>query len=220
MTLPQLSPASQRLALLSVSTPPAEAIFFHQAAALLQAGLSTREELDYAAGCVPRKGPFLFIPEQRISSTAILLSAIAAAYRAGLASRVDINKDLTIRHVPMPGMGYFITDYDETLQPHKVSAAERTMAFMASQRSPLTMMELGYRLLYFPNALGEMQFAAAGSVIERGEEDSHVPVFSLPEGSESDTLILSSFLREHHSGCTLFPSCKERVRVPGIRRVS
>ncbi len=216
MNHPSLSPTSQRLALLPVSTPPAGAVFLHQANVLLRTGLSTREEIDSVASVVPSSGPFIFIPGRRALTfekvAGVLLSGIASSYRAGMASRVDLKHP--VRDIETPDEPYFITGYDETPQSHKVSAAERAMMFMANQRSPLTALELSYRLLYSPGVLGEAQFAAAGSAIERGEEDSHVPVFFLSGGNEGNTLILGSFLREHRSKHTNFPSCRERVRVP------
>lgn len=213
----QLSPASQRLALLPVSTPPAEAVFFHQADALLRAGLSTRAELDYAASFVPERGPFLFIPSGRsviserdiARGLLVMLGAIATLYHTGMASRLDLKHPVKSEETPMGA--YFITGYDETTVAEKISAVD------VLANNPLTAMELAFRLLYFPGALAETQFAAAGSFVDRGEEDAHVPVFFLPGGNGGDTLVLSSFLRRHHSRVTLFPSCGKRVPIPCSR---
>lgn len=212
----ELSPASQKLALLPISTPPAQAVFFHQASVLQRAGLSTREELAYAASYVPPSGPFLFIPKlraERFSEILLLMSAIATAYRSGMASRVGL-KHPVHDVVETSDEPYFITGYDETLSSGGVSAEEYARACKISpdRCSPLTAVELAYRLLYFPEALDKTQFAAAGSYLLRGEEVTHVPVFLLPEGS--GTLVLDSFLREHHSKHTVFPSCRKRVPQP------
>jgi hypothetical protein len=205
---PLLSPVAQKIALFAAATPSLKDLFAHQANILIATGLSTEKEIDLAAKHVPQSSPFIFIPENRpsVSEMQRLMLHMANSYEMAT-GRVDLNHPIHDT-VEVPEGGYFLTDYDETVEACKVSAAECENVLVDRGRLPLTATEIGFRLLYFPHALDDVQFAATGSCIHK-EEDDHVPVFFLINGTR--TLALGSFARRHHSKFTTFPSCRERV---------
>lgn len=206
----QMAPAIQKIALDAAAAFSPEALLAHQASVLINAGLSTEEEMELAAEHVPRSGPFLFIPRDR-SSAPELTKHVAASYQ-GIGSRIDVEHPIHDAVASLAQGGYFLVGYDETIASREISASESKEECRNRGRSPLTATEVGFRLMYFPRTLGEMQFAAAGSYISRGEgKDPHVPVFFIP--GSGNNLVLGSFLEGHRSTHTLFPSCQERVSV-------
>lgn len=213
-----LSRRAQDIAFCNPSTPTPEDLFGHQANVLLGLGLSSEQELNLAGKHLPRSGPFLFVPADRPSDTNMrnMMGLVARTY--GMATtRIDL-KHPVCNVVGVPTGAYFITGYDETLDPDKASAAEIEVLFNCRGRLPLTALEVGFRLMYGPHALEDKQFGSVGSHIERGQQKEwHVPVFQLCRDTETLRIILGSFLSEHHSSHTLFPSCTERVGIASNR---
>ncbi len=207
-----LHPATKKIAFERAYPPSAAELFGHQAETLRRLGLCTIEELAAAEERIPLNAPFVFVPGKASHlGIAELVRYVGVSYgRAAGACRIE-QVDHPVSTAGGDG-GYFLTDYRDAFNRHEnmsESAQEHTTKLLRNRRSPLTAVELAFRLIYFPEALEEYQFGAAGSSCRGGE---HTPVFFIPHDG-SGVPALDSFDFRHRSGCTLFPSCGERVRM-------